>query len=280
MISQVIMRLKSYEDVTVRPKVFIGQFSRAVFYTMLRSYREEVARVIHGRKEVPAPFSTKPPYIETSEGPQALYVKIPANTPFTLEFDILEEGLMNVFKQMLAEAAPSEITLGSSQCAITELSVRHVAEEELIKVKACRGFSIRFMTPTFFRIHIPRALRKTRSVRVLPLPDPFHLFVNLYNLWNAYLKRKIKPEYLEWLQQYPILVSRVRGLNTHHYYKDEVRGAIMIGFTGTAYYTLAEDLYDEEMVTATNQLLRLAEYSNVGGNRTAGYGWVKVKYQT
>lgn len=38
------------------------------------------------------------------------------------------------------------------------------------------------------------------------------------------------------------------------------------------------DTYDEKMARTTHMLLRYAEYSNVGGNRTAGFGWVEVKY--
>ncbi|MCX8205181.1 MAG: CRISPR system precrRNA processing endoribonuclease RAMP protein Cas6 [Candidatus Nezhaarchaeota archaeon] len=277
MVTQAVMQLRSYGDVGVRSTTFIGQLSRAVFYTMLGSFREEMARAIHERKDKPAPFSSKPPFIESGGEPQVLYTKIPVNTTFYLEFDILEEGLAEVFKEVLLKAAPSTVTLGPSQCVVMRLSVRDVPEDYLLNVETHKKFSIRFVTPTFFRIHIPRALRKTVSVRVLPLPDPFHLLVNLYNLWNSYFKHKIKEEYLEWLQQQPVLISRVKDLNTH-YYVDEARGTVTIGFTGTTYYTLADDVYDEEMAKATHQLLRLAEFSNVGGGRTAGFGWIRVKY--
>jgi CRISPR/Cas system CSM-associated protein Csm3 (group 7 of RAMP superfamily) len=32
------------------------------------------------------------------------------------------------------------------------------------------------------------------------------------------------------------------------------------------------------MAKITSQLLELAELSGVGGNRTAGFGWVEVRY--
>ncbi|MGC8831453.1 MAG: CRISPR system precrRNA processing endoribonuclease RAMP protein Cas6 [Thermoproteota archaeon] len=48
-----------------------------------------------------------------------------------------------------------------------------------------------------------------------------------------------------------------------------------MGFTSAVRFSIPKDIYAERFARLTDALMRLAEYSNVGGNRTAGFGVVK-----
>ncbi|MEM0172580.1 MAG: CRISPR system precrRNA processing endoribonuclease RAMP protein Cas6, partial [Thermoproteota archaeon] len=49
----------------------------------------------------------------------------------------------------------------------------------------------------------------------------------------------------------------------------------VMGFIGAVRFSIPEDIFTEKHARFTDALMRLAEYTNVGGNRTAGFGVVK-----
>lgn len=54
-----------------------------------------------------------------------------------------------------------------------------------------------------------------------------------------------------------------------------------VGFVGTVRLSLSEDAYSRRYAKVVDALLRFAEYSNIGGNRTAGFGvvnYIPVEY--
>jgi len=275
MISCLTINLTAVNKIAAQPRSYTGYLVRGLIYTLLRSSNPELAERLHQEKGSPASFSIKPPH-SLQEKLHLYHREIPENVYFTVTATFLREDLPQILCHSLLNLQ-GEIPLGFGKATINEILLQQITPQHLQEAEAVEKFSIQFITPTFFRVHIPKAVRKTEQVRVLPLPDPLHLFTNLYNIWNSYLKPRISEEYLEWLQQHPILISRLRNIKTHCYYEHPVKGVFAIGFTGTAYYTLAEDTYDKKMAKITHQLLKMAEYTNVGGNRTAGYGWITYR---
>ena len=279
MIVQVDVQLAAQQEVRAQEKSYTGYLVRGLVYAALRSVDPKYAERLHSEKGQPAPFSVRPPHALVRGRVRIFDEVVPANTPFSVQVTSLDEQLAGLLCKALMRQGES-VELGRSKVRVLSLAVRQVSPEDLRGREAVEKFAVRFLTPTFFRAHVPRSIRRDRVelVRVLPLPDPLHLFTNLYNTWNAYLRPEIEEDYLEWLQQRPILISRLKGVETRRYYEHPVKGVFAIGFTGTAYYALAEDTYDERMARITSQLLKLAELSGVGGNRTAGFGWVEVRY--
>jgi len=82
------------------------------------------------------------------------------------------------------------VELGGARARVLSLAVKQVSSEDLRGREGVRKFAIRFLTPTFFRVHIPRAVRRAEKARVLPLPDPVHLFTNLYKRLERLLEAR------------------------------------------------------------------------------------------
>ncbi len=277
MITTINLELEVKNEIQTQPQSFTGYLTRGMIYTILRNNNPEYAEQLHTEKGKPAPFSIKPPYTLTLRKIKIYASKIPANIIFNIQATTLEDRLANLLCNALISQQEEVLSLSQTKAKILSLSISQVTPQQLQEATAIDKFTVSFLTPTYFRVHIPRGIRKAEQVRVLPLPDPVHMFTNLYNIWNAYLKPRVGEDYLEWLQQHSILISRLRNIKTHRYYEHPVKGVFAIGFTGTAYYTLAEDTYDKKMAKITHQLLKMAEYTNVGGNRTAGYGWITYR---
>jgi len=277
MIVRIDVQLVAQQEVRAQEKSYTGYLVRGLVYTLLRSVDAKYAERLHSEKGSPAPFSVRPPHALVRGRVRVFEERVPADTPFNVQITSLDPRLTGLLCRALIKR-DELVELGGARARVLSLAVKQVSSEDLQGREGVRKFAIRFLTPTFFRVHIPRAVRRAEKARVLPLPDPVHLFTNLYNVWNAYLRPEIGDDYLDWLQQHPILISRLRGVETRRYYEHPVKGVFALGFTGTAYYALAEDTYDERMAKITSQLLELAELSGVGGNRTAGFGWVEVRY--
>ena len=269
-------------DIAAQEKSFTGFLARGFVYSIIKSVDEEYATLLHDKRIAKySPFSTTPFYTITRKRIVIYPRKVMRGTSFAFDVKILDDDLARIYMRGVSDISEVQLgKMGRAQLCSTSVKVVKLLETKNIASIPSK-FRVSFFTPTYFRVRVPRTLRKKcrkMRTRLLPLPEPTHMFTNLFNLWNACFKHKVREEYLEWLIQYPILISRIKGLDTHKVYEHPMKGVFAIGFTGTVYYAFAEDVYDERMARITFQLLRLAEYSNVGGNRTAGFGWVKVRY--
>jgi len=108
-------------------------------------------------------------------------------------------------------------------------------------------------------------------------PDPMKVFQNLMRLWNNFSNEKKftledQEEYARWLHK-NAGVSKYK-LETTIVHMREKKAT---GFTGWIVYELNAD---DEWNKTTQTLARFAEYSNIGGNRTGGFGVTKMKRTT
>ncbi|MEM1776314.1 MAG: CRISPR system precrRNA processing endoribonuclease RAMP protein Cas6, partial [Nitrososphaerota archaeon] len=67
----------------------------------------------------------------------------------------------------------------------------------------------------------------------------------------------------------------VSDIKTHRLL-DRRRKRFFVGFTGRVRLSLPEDTFIEENARAVNVLLRIGEETQVGINRTAGFGMYKI----
>ncbi|MBM5805562.1 MAG: CRISPR-associated endoribonuclease Cas6 [Candidatus Verstraetearchaeota archaeon] len=128
------------------------------------------------------------------------------------------------------------------------------------EAKPVEAFRLYFHTPTCF------AALGQRYYCLFP--EPKRVFGGLLSLWNMYSDRKFegqeKETYLKWLGR----EAGVSGYSLETRQESTGKGKA-IGFTGWVAYRLGDNGRWQRL---TNCLGSLAEYSNVGKNRTAGFG--------
>jgi CRISPR-associated endoribonuclease Cas6 len=128
------------------------------------------------------------------------------------------------------------------------------------EAKPVEAFRLYFQTPTCFA-----ALGQKYYCL---FPEPKRVFGNLLSLWNLYSDLKFdaqeKEDYLNWLGR----EVGVSGYSLETRQEPTGKGKA-IGFTGWVAYRSGDN---EKWQRLTNCLGSLAEYSNIGKNRTAGFG--------
>jgi len=103
-------------------------------------------------------------------------------------------------------------------------------------------------------------------------PEPVQVFSNLMRVWDAFSDSRVFGEegltsYKEWLRIHIGVSAYILETRLAEMGKKKA-----VGFTGWVEYEMdAQD--DWNRVTVA--LARFAEYSNIGGNRTGGFGVTK-----
>ena len=200
---------------------------------------------------------------------------------FRFEIRSLDDELSVVIRDCLESCVCRGLVRWSVGCVkLLSYDMRVVSPRSLLSgvesYVGCRSFSVVFFTPTCFRVK-PFGV-KVRRTRYLILPDPISLLSGLYRVWNAYFSPKIGEDYIKWLHYYSVVVAGVdnlRSLRVYEYEGDR-RKKYDVGFVGSVRYSFVEDTYDKMMAFYTYLLLKFGEYSNVGRNRSSGFGVIKL----
>ncbi|MEM4833874.1 MAG: CRISPR system precrRNA processing endoribonuclease RAMP protein Cas6 [Thermosphaera sp.] len=184
------------------------------------------------------------------------------------------------------------VKLASNVCRLIRISFKRINLDDLIKnSKPIRKYEIEFITPTCFRrpspyipLHtigflakIMRVTRKIRShYRFFPLPDPILMLRNLKRQWDQYAGVSLRGKHFsKWLEEGGIAISGASDIRTHRLI-DRRRRRFFVGFTGRVRFSLPKDTFSEENAKVVNVLLRIGEETQVGINRTAGFGMYKI----
>lgn len=272
---------------------FSGYIVRGIFYHLIREVDPRLAEGLHQVKRL-APFSTSPLTIEYAEDRKRGAVKkLRRGDTLLWRAALLDEGLAKRFLDSLL--LKMEVKVGDVNAHLCGVSVESIDAGQLFKrAEPVRSFIVDFETPTFFRQSILReccpfcpvdrgSCRHVRDAvrryRFIPLPDPYLMFRNLLRLWMAFSNVPLKnhKEYIDWLKYGGVAVAGYSDLKTVRVYEHPTTPKWSVGFVGRAYFNLPEDTYAEDMAKITDTLLKFGEHSNVGGNRTAGFGCIKYK---
>ncbi len=273
-----------------RPVVFqsfSGFASRGIFFEMLKGYDSDMAYLLHSSGGL-APYSTTPILADDGRGLRIVYRSLPACVA-NLRICLLEHELSKAFLELLISDCP-RIRLLDQDVPLTGISVDVVGFPDLLKeARPVRRFAVRFKTPCFFRrtpitafLAFPSTLRLPPPLsvkRFYPLPEPVLMFRQLVRLWRAFSTKPFDYiRFLGWVEAGGVAISGFpKGLRTIRVYEHPDSNKWAVGFVGTAYFNLPEDLYSRRYARIVDALLRFAEYSNVGGNRTAGFGVVDYR---
>jgi len=253
-----------------------GFWLRGLFYRALRSVDEGLASRLHDYRAL-APYSISP-LMSLDLGIYFFRV--------TSYLTRLSDAALRAFESM------GEFILRGVRFRPIEISLKRVDVERLWgEAKPLRRYELEFLTPTCFRRPSPYiplhelgmlarfmiAVRRPKShYRFHPLPDPILMLRNLKRQWDQYAGLHLAGRsFSRWLEDGGIAISGASEIRTHKL-EDKRRGRFFIGFTGKVRLSLPEDTFSEKNARIVNALLRLGEESQVGINRTAGFGMYRI----
>lgn len=263
-------------DSKFNPNYSSGFYLRGLFYKLIRSVDPGLALRLHDYRGL-APFSVST-LMKVYPG---LYIFRVTSYLNRLSDTILKSlGRLRDLELMGRRFHLSEISF-------KRLDLKNLSEN----VAPYRKYELEFLSPTCFRRPCPyiplqalgflarimRFMDRPRShYRYLPLPDPLLMLRNLKRQWEQYAGMTIKAKrFTRWLEEGGVVVSGVDGLKTHRLVERR-RGRFAVGFTGRVRLSLPKDTFREEEARIVNLLLRVGEETQVGVNRTAGFGMYKI----
>ncbi|MBW1715643.1 MAG: CRISPR-associated endoribonuclease Cas6, partial [Deltaproteobacteria bacterium] len=241
--------------------LFTGYISRGLLLAMLRRVDPVLAQRLH-EPQSPKPYSVTPLRFKSRARTRDGYVLDPAY-PCRVKFRFLAEGYARRLIDYFTERG--EVLIYDAAFRVASISLRFVDYSELEEAEALDSLSLVFRSPTY--------LSSIGSRYNVLFPDPVQVFSNLMRLWDAHsTSKKYGREgfvaYKEWL-------GRHVGVTKHRLSTAlaDMKRKKAVGFKGWVTYEM--DSLDEWNQT-TVSLAKFAEYSNIGGNRTGGFGEVKL----
>ncbi|MHA1784921.1 MAG: CRISPR system precrRNA processing endoribonuclease RAMP protein Cas6 [Candidatus Helarchaeota archaeon] len=184
-----------------------------------------------------------------------------------IEFRItsLLEDVSQKLLNSLLNTSNLEMNIQGDPYLLVKIGFEKISYQEMIKnARIIKKFNIKFITPTYFTL-------KGRKLD-LKIPLPENLFGNLGTLWNAHVFKS---------EQIPLdeLINYVKSSVSISSFRLETRFADIgkkfakSGCVGWCNYLIENT--DDPLNVWLDILLNFAEYSNIGGNRTAGMGVVR-----
>ena len=193
-----------------------------------------------------------------------------------LHINVFEQGIAKQFYTYLLGLEDTSINLGKTACTLY-----HVKQESnelskfLLNSNSLDKFIIEFKTPTY--------LRSLTHDFHIKFPLPGLVLKNLAQSWNEFAGSQIQIDldpFVSWAATC-IEASSFSGQTKPMTIK---KGLRVSGFQGWVKYRIHPSSHgnDEHGETAgfsrwLDCLLRLGEFTNVGGNRTMGMGIIKYK---
>jgi CRISPR-associated endoribonuclease Cas6 len=247
---------------------FTGHLTRAIFLKMVGSIDLKLAEELH-RGDAPKPFSVTPLWFK-SMGSEEDHLIVDPSHPCIFGVKVLDDRyippiLSYVTTRNTVEVQGAELTIDS-------IRVKARTFEELLEeASPIESFIIRFQTPTY--------LSRWGVEFHEGFPQPVAVFSNLLKLWNTFAPIKFdRRTFRDWVDT-SIAVS---GFALRRPIKpiDIGRGRAVSGFRGwCAYRFFPHREFSEAMnhnhLKLLYALCRFGEFSNVGGNRTGGFGVIK-----
>jgi CRISPR-associated endoribonuclease Cas6 len=244
--------------------LFTGHVARGLLLHIIRWVDPGASSALH-ELNVTKPYSVTPLEFKSKERTEKGYL-VDVDFPCRVWFRFLRDELFNNIPKYFSEK--DRILVYDTIFRIASLNVKFESYEDLLRGvdKPVRAFRIYFKTPTY--------LKTLGTDYHYMFPDHLLVFPNLMRLWNSFsdCRSFSKEEFLEYRGW---LLKNV-GVSQH-----EIRTRIAYmgrrkatGFTGWATYEM-KTLDEWNRVTCA--LAKFAEYSNLGGNRTGGFGVVEYR---
>lgn len=237
--------------------LFTGYISRGLLLHIFRRVNPAVAQRLHEPGEM-KPYTVTPLWFKSKARSEKGYILDPAY-PCRVGFRFLRDEDARLVIDYFSSGTTVNIFDISFQVASLSVKTRDYVEME--GAEPLKAFRLVFRSPTYLS-------SMGSSYRCL-FPEPVRLFSNLLRIWSTYstsrrFGREEHEVYKEWLSRHVGVAEY--SLKTTLAYMRERKA---MGFFGWANYEMDSE---EEWNRVTVALAQLAEYSNVGGNRTGGFG--------
>jgi len=243
---------------------FTGYVARGLLLHVVRQVDPSASGLLH-ELNTAKPYSVAPLRFKSKsriEKGHVLDPLFPCRARFRFLKDKYATYLLNFFQKQ------NSVLIFDTAFRIASLSVNCRGYEELEKeAQAADAFRLSFRSPTYFA--------SLGSGYHWMFPDAVKVFSSLIRCWNLFSdgRRFGKEEYVayrEWL-------GKNVGVSEYELW---TRLAVMrrkkaTGFVGWVTYEL-KDL-KSEWNKVTVMLAKFAEYANIGGNKTGGFGVVKMQ---
>ena len=259
------VNLEMYAEKPVVLPFFTGHVARGLLLHVVRTVDPSASGLLH-ELNVSKPYSVTPLKFKSKAWKEQGYVLDPA-FPCRVSFRFLKDEystfILNYFQKQ------NSLMVFDAVFRIASLSVNCKSYVDLEKeAVAVDRFRLLFRTPTYFA--------SLGSDYHWMFPDAVKVFTGLMRVWNLFSdgRRFSKEEYLaykEWLGKNVGVCE----------YELHTRLAVMrkkkaTGFVGWVTYEMKDK--ESEWSKVTFMLARFAEYANVGGNRTGGFGVVRLAF--
>jgi CRISPR-associated endoribonuclease Cas6 len=277
--------VKAVSPLPIRFDVYTGYSVRGIFFNLLGRANSELASTIHTANTL-SPYSTS--VLETARQGMLFQGTVTAGETFKFRVGCLDDKVADAIGRSMTSMWPPIFPVRNSEAMIMEVSVSFWTPSQKVEVEEGMKVEVRFLTPTNFRStqHNPGILRRIlpsrfrRSVRpvyrYVILPDPYYLFRGLARLYRRFGDPRIRySSYCEWLLEGGIALETFSDLKVHKVF--DAKGRWARGFTGKVVYAMPGDTFDRKYAELTVRLLKFARFSNVGGNRTAGFGVIDYR---
>jgi CRISPR-associated endoribonuclease Cas6 len=257
------MSLEMYAEKEVLLPFFTGHVSRGLLLHILRHVNPVVSQSLH-EPNVLKPYSLTPLYFRSETKTSGGYL-LDAAFPCRVRFRFLKDEFANYLVEYFSQK--STVTIIDTGFHIASMAVKSKDYLEMEKESEPVGaFRLYFRTPTY--------LASLGTSFHCLWPEPTRIFPNLMRLWDTYTtgKRYGKEEYVEYREW---LIKNVgvaeHELKTRLVYMGRKKATGFVGWT--TYEMKAKDEWNK----VTCMLARFAEYSNIGGNKTGGFGVVHFR---
>ncbi|MBC7129856.1 CRISPR-associated endoribonuclease Cas6 [Candidatus Bathyarchaeota archaeon] len=256
--------LEMYAERSLVLPFFTGHVSRGLLLHVLREVDPSLAYDLH-REDEPKPYSVTPLRFRSAGRVEAGYV-VDAGSPVRVWFRFLRDELAEKFMKYFYNR--QSVLIYDVFFNVASLTLKSESYGDLwngVK-EPVETFRLYFLTPTY--------LSTLGTDYHYLFPDHVRIFSGLMRLWNMFsdYKRFSKDEFMEYKQW---LLENV-GVSQH---KLKTCLAIMgrkkaTGFMGWTTYEIGDQKSPWNKTTQT--LAKFAQYSNIGGNRTGGFGVTKM----
>jgi len=242
---------------------FTGYISRGLLLHILRRVDPSISSRMH-ESDVPKPYSVTPIRFRAKKKLEAGYI-IDPSAPCMVCFRFLRGEIARRFLEYFHKS--SEVMIYDAFFHISSIRIHSEEYGDIWKsAEPAEAFRLHFITPTYLSV--------LGTEYHYLFPDHTRIFPNLLRLWNMFsdtkrLGEEEFSEYREWLLE-NMGVSQHR-ISTRIAYMGEKKAT---GFTGWATYEMKKI---DEWNRLTCALAKYAEYSNIGGNRTGGFGVTKMR---
>ena len=241
---------------------FTGYVSRGLLLHVLGVVDPSLASSLH-EAGVVKPYSVTPLRFRSRGKVEGGYVVDPS-FPCRVCFRFLRDDVARRVLEYFYER--DSVLIYDVVFRVASLSVRSESYRDIWEKYAKPIDSIRlaFLTPTYLSV--------LGTDYHFMFPDHMKVFPHILGLWNKFSDHKKFSE--DEVQEYRGWLLRNVGVSM---YKLKTRIAYMrdkkaTGFIGWANYEIKNQ---DEWSKVTSMLAKYAEYSNIGGNRTGGFGVTK-----